>query len=97
MFSAEADLIDHFATVGSHGVDAWLAAVGGDAEVAFREDDEFFSRDVVCLDCFADNSFGVAVRVDIGLWMMLEWYWGETNNRAGGGGCTVSHVFNPTL
>lgn len=66
-------------------------------EIAFRKDDHFLTGNIVLLQGFADNLFGSAIRVDVGLdtksaigqkrWMVMP----LERLR------TVSQVFSPTL
>ena len=65
MLATQADLIDPVAVILGDGSDAGVAAVLGDAEVAFTEDDDFAAGDFVLLECFGDDAFAVAVGVDV--------------------------------
>jgi len=57
-------LVQHVAIIRRDGVAGHV--VGGDAEVAFRQNDKFLAGDVVRFDSFTDDGLGVAVRVGVG-------------------------------
>ena len=77
VLSAEADLVHHSAVVDAHGAGHACGVVGGDAEEAFGEDDEFLARDGVLFDGFADYAFGFAVGVDVCCLRKTSMCWSE--------------------
>lgn len=68
MFPGQTDTIHPFGSViGRDGRDGWVLPLLIDAVEAFGEDDDARARDVVLLQCLADDFFGFAVGVDVGL------------------------------
>lgn len=67
VFAAKTDLVDHVAIIGRDRCDTkgWVFFV--DAEVAFREEDDLVTGDVVLLEGFGNDLLGDAVGVDVGL------------------------------
>lgn len=67
VLAREADAVDPGAVVGARGRDGGLVALVVDAEIALGQDDDAVAGDVVFLQRFADDLFGFAVGVDVGL------------------------------
>lgn len=68
MLPRQSDTVDPFgAVIRRNGRDGRVLTLLVDAEEAFREDDDAGTWDVVFLKSFADDFFGFAVGVDVGL------------------------------
>lgn len=67
VLAAQSDLVDHFPVVATHGSDSQGGIFFVDAEIAFGEDDDLASWDVVLLQRLSDDLLGDAVGVDVGL------------------------------
>ena len=71
MLPAQPDLVHHLGIIGRDCRYAERGVVFVDAKVAFREDDDFTARDVVLFEGFADDAFGDAVGINVGLVMEI--------------------------
>lgn len=65
LFSAETNPIHHDAVVGDTLRQGELAAICAQAEVRFGKNDNIFARDVVLLNCSANNSFALSMGINI--------------------------------
>lgn len=65
MLPAQANLIDHLAIICTRSSNRWLASIARNSEIAFAQDDDFVSRDIVFLEGLADDLFRASVGVDI--------------------------------
>jgi len=67
MLAGETDTVNERAVVLAREPDWGLLALVVDAEVALGEEDDAVAGDVVLLQGFAEDFFGLAVGVDVGL------------------------------
>jgi len=74
VLTAQANLVDHFTVVLTNLSNTQARIFFVDTKVAFGEDDDLVSWDVVLLQRLSDDSLGDAVGVDVGL-LVNNQYW----------------------
>ena len=69
VLTAQANLVDHFTVVLTNLSNAQARIFFVDTKVAFGEDDDLASWDIVLLQGLSNDPLGDAMGVDVGLWV----------------------------